>query len=442
MYRSSPLIPLLTRRSVVLLVLGAAIPLVGLIVHLPLPVTSFLLFVYLFSLLAAFLRELLRFRRALSRIVFELDAPPLLYSGERAELMVHVKNAMRAEFEMRLSTPRGVRPEVETARVIGEGIAILPILPLERGTKEWRELFVRSHFLNGFLRYQWRMTFISPLVLTVVPNYRGVVGGERTIVASGRIAQRKGASVFEGREFHSLREYVVGDDLRRVDWKRSARGDSLYIREFVPESHQRIAIAIDCGRTMATTADDRLLIEYAADGAAVLCKIASQFKDEVSLLGFNHQLLTEVPFGSGTRHEATLIKNLIDLQVGHLDSDYDLFSRWTQRLGRRSLVILLSGIVGPARLEGLRKRLLPLRGRHLPMVVFMEDREIKRIAEGPVASLKDAIRSATAVEQQREVTEQIGVLTRSGVECLHLDPKHLMQEVEVKYRALKQLGRI
>lgn len=442
--RKGIVLPLLSKRGILALAIGAIIPLLGLVGGVDLTPTLVLLTLYLAALTLRLIQEYIDFYRALRTGVVELVYPRHLFSGEEVVFkfkLAEVQN--HCVFELRLLHPPGVKAEKETVKIEGNGSASISFIPLERGVKEWQELFVRSSSRDGLLMYQWRMLLEDTLSLVVLPNYHGAAEGSRSSVQLGAIATRRALfSPINGREFHALREYAVGDDLRRVDWRRSARGESLYVREYVPESHQRLAVAIDCGRTMATTAEGRLLIEYATDGAAVLAKTASSFQDDVSILAFNHQLLARVPFGRGHQHDSLIINELVRLEVGELESDYELFSSWARALGRRSLVVLISGVTGAARIENLRMRLLSLRGRHLPLVVFMRDREIRRVAEGAAGSMRGALRIAAAIQYQRDVEQQIGVLSRSGVECLHIEPREISSALEERYRYLKQLGKI
>lgn len=48
-----------------------------------------------------------------------------------------------------------------------------------------------------------------------------------------------------GSEFHSLRDYADGDDLRQIHWRASARSETLKVREVEPEGLRRCAVALD-----------------------------------------------------------------------------------------------------------------------------------------------------------------------------------------------------
>lgn len=58
-----------------------------------------------------------------------------------------------------------------------------------------------------------------------------------------------------GTEFHSLRDYVEGDDLRQINWRASARSETLKVRQVEPDGLRRCSVTLD------TSAD-----EYSADG--------------------------------------------------------------------------------------------------------------------------------------------------------------------------------
>ncbi len=55
-------------------------------------------------------------------------------------------------------------------------------------------------------------------------------------------------------EFDELRPYVPGDDVRDIDWKASARSDSVLIKRFVSEKHHRVLLVADAGANMCALA--------------------------------------------------------------------------------------------------------------------------------------------------------------------------------------------
>lgn len=61
-----------------------------------------------------------------------------------------------------------------------------------------------------------------------------------------RKSSAKGSSV----EFSDFREYILGDDIRRIDWNAYGRSDKLYIKQFMEEKEAIFQIFIDTSRSM------------------------------------------------------------------------------------------------------------------------------------------------------------------------------------------------
>jgi uncharacterized protein (DUF58 family) len=80
--------------------------------------------------------------------------------------------------------------------------------------------------------------------------------------------------------FHALRDYVVGDDLRRIHWKSSARIGSLMVREHVDTSLPRITLLLDTRAEL----HDVDSFEFAVEAAASVVVSASRSGYPVSLV--------------------------------------------------------------------------------------------------------------------------------------------------------------
>jgi len=73
-------------------------------------------------------------------------------------------------------------------------------------------------------------------------------------------------SIYKGKSmnFENLREYVINDDVKDIDWKASARNNGLLVKQFIAEKKHNILIVIDSGGKMeANTAKGELKKELA-----------------------------------------------------------------------------------------------------------------------------------------------------------------------------------
>ena len=88
----------------------------------------------------------------------------------------------------------------------------------------------------------------------------------------------------QGTEFDTLREYVIGDDVRSIDWRASARAHDVVVRTWRPERDRRMLCLLDTGRTSAARIGDEPRLDAAIDAALLLAVLAARADDRVDLL--------------------------------------------------------------------------------------------------------------------------------------------------------------
>lgn len=96
-------------------------------------------------------------------------------------------------------------------------------------------------------------------------------------MSGNRKSVQKGSSA----EFSDFREYMPGDDLRRMDWNVYARLDKLYIRQYMEEKEAVVSVLIDTSASMDYGTDSKG--ELARDLAAVVSFLALNNMDRVFL---------------------------------------------------------------------------------------------------------------------------------------------------------------
>ncbi|MFL5605639.1 MAG: DUF58 domain-containing protein, partial [Gemmatimonadaceae bacterium] len=96
------------------------------------------------------------------------------------------------------------------------------------------------------LRYERDDRVLIAPSLAGVRRFRWLAVHQRLAAVGVRNTPRRG----EGRTFASLRDYVVGDDPRHIDWKASARRGRPISREYTIEQSQTVYLLVDAGRSM------------------------------------------------------------------------------------------------------------------------------------------------------------------------------------------------
>ena len=100
-----------------------------------------------------------------------------------------------------------------------------------------------------------------------------------------RRSKQRGQSV----EFADYRNYVVGDDLRFIDWNLYARLDKLFLRLFMEEQDLAVNIILDASSSMCCGEPEKLL--YAKKLAATLGYIALVKQNRLNLYAYQHDKL-------------------------------------------------------------------------------------------------------------------------------------------------------
>lgn len=253
----------------------------------------------------------------------------------------------------------------------------------------------------------------------------------------------------QGTEFDSLREYVVGDDVRSIDWRATARRSDVVVRTWRPERDRRVVVVLDTGRTSAgrvgvdPTARDPggwPRLDWSLDAALLLAALASRAGDHVDFLAHDRVTRAAV-FGAGRAELlSAMVTAMAPLEPALLESDYAAMAAAIRRRVRhRSLVVLLTDLNAAALQEGLLPVLPRLIARHRVIIAAVSD---PRVAE--MACRRDdlgAVYDAAAAE--RAVSERAGAasrLRRAGADVVDSLPPELAPALADRYLALKADG--
>lgn len=151
-----------------------------------------------------------------------------------------------------------------------------------------------------------------------------------------RRSKRKGESV----EFADYRNYVVGDDLRFLDWNIYARLERLLLKLFMEEEDLNVTILMDASRSMDWGDPHKGL--YVKRVAAALAYIGLVNYDRVSLYGYAGTLAHEMRGVRGRRLASQVISFLKGIPFEGVSYFAEVAKRFTLRHRGKGVVILLS----------------------------------------------------------------------------------------------------
>lgn len=281
--------------------------------------------------------------------------------------------------------------------------------------------------------------------ISVAPSL--AVGGRGGILAlqnrAGLLGMHPIRRRGEGRSFSNLRDYVIGDDPRHVDWKHSARRQKLITREFTVERGQTVFILIDSGRMMAQHVDGEVpRFERALSAALVLTSVALSGGDRVGLLTFDDTIRAFLPPASGPAALRAIRGALVGLQPTLVEPDYArAFATLAARHRTRALIVLFSDVLDPRSSRELIAQTSRASARSLPLMVALRNDALFAAAlPSDTHGSMDLYRSAAAEEVLTSREEALRRMRASGVSVIDVSPRALTTSVVNRYLEIKSRG--
>ncbi len=165
----------------------------------------------------------------------------------------------------------------------------------------------------------------------------------------------------QGSEFLKLREYVIGDSMRQIDWKASSRQGRIMSKSYEDENDQDVVFLLDCGEQMRHKEVQELAISHAnaetdlrelsyfdkvLNAVLLLAHVANKQGDRVGLMTFGGINNGEEKFIAPSKG-VSLIRHLLnetaDLAPTMQTSDYfQAAERLNKSIHKRSLVIVIT----------------------------------------------------------------------------------------------------
>ena len=330
----------------------------------------------------------------------------------------------------------------------GETVELPAVLtPTRRGTRPAVRVTVRSY---GPLRLAYRQTtrrradrMAPPWTVNVLPRFDSrkhlPEKLSRLRIIDGMVVTRGRG---QGTEFDSLREYVIGDDVRSIDWRSSARRQDVLVRTWRPERDRRVMCVLDTGRTSASRIKDEPRLDAAMDAALLLATLATHADDRVDLLAVDTQVRVAHSSGSKRTAQTRFVNALAGLEPALVETDWErVVGEVLRREKRRAMVVLFTALEPGALGEGLLPVLPLLASRHRVVLAAVHDSALDELA----ARRGDAAEVYTAAAAERTLADRRRVhaaLARNGVDVVDEPVERFASAVADAYLRLKAAGKL
>jgi len=257
--------------------------------------------------------------------------------GSRVEL-VHVMDSL--PWGLRLV--EGATEEVRELAA-GETARLRYLAQARRGLYPLPTVRIEAEDLLGYTTWNDDLPCPSPLV--VVPRFETLSGigisPRRTLPQSGTARSRRGGA---GIEFFGTREYRPGDEIRRINWKASARLSELVVTEFEEERAADVAVVLDVRDRAYPGEEAPDLLDCAARASATLCQAFLTQGHRVGLLLYGAYLDWVYP-GYGRQHGESILRELARARLGSSEVFAEISRLPTRLLRAGSQVVLVSPVL-------------------------------------------------------------------------------------------------
>lgn len=313
--------------------------------------------------------------------------------------------------------------------------------PTERGEYHFGNLNI---YASSPLRLlSKRYTFNKDVMVPTYPSYIQLRKYD-LIAFSNNLFQygvKKIRRIGHTMEFEQIKEYVSGDDIRTLNWKATAKKNSLMVNQFQDEKSQNIYMLIDKGRTMKMPFNGLSLLDYAINATLVLSNVILKKQDKAGMFTFSKKIDNRVVAERRTSQMQKILESLYNVKTDYFESDYSrLYADVKKNITQRSLLILYTNF---ETLDGLDRQLPYLKGiakNHLLVVVFFQNTELNHITNKKAETIQEIYDKVIAEKFLFEKKLIVNELKKYGIHSVLTQPENLTLDTINKYLEIKARG--
>lgn len=378
------------------------------------------------------------------RIEVSRDCPPVLSIGRSNPVQLTLTQSRGEMLTVWLRDDAAADIEVdglpETVQMTPASQALVryAFKPLSRGERQLGQVWLRWSSRMGL--WQQQRGFAVEQAVRVYPDLMAL-RTRQAWLAPGREAAAARAHRQRGgqTEFERLRDYNQDDDVRRIDWRATARRRALMVREYQLERDQRIVFALDMGRWMTAESFGIPIFDRALNATLWLGQLAVQAGDQVGLLAYDSQVRTWLAPQGGPGAMRRLVRSAFDLHASLVEAEHEIgLATLRTRLARRSLVVLFTQVLDPTRRDELVRVVRGLQPQHLPVVVSLRDESLEALATAQAWTDPDALYVRGAAASHVLERERIAIdLRQAGAIVVHERAENLSSVLVQRYLDVK-----
>ena len=368
------------------------------------------------------------------------EAPGEVFVGDRFLLELEDEGANLGQ-RVRFHWPEGLNGPAESAfgPSGGRGARLsVPVQAVRRGVWSLPKVWL-------FWPSRWQLFEFVPAPrlgadIRVVPNVRVAQSGALTTqVVSALFGMKENRAIGDGSEFHQLRDFVPGMDVKTIDWKRSARKRALVAKELRAERNHHVVLAIDNGFLMREELAGIPKIDHAVTAALAVAWAAVVGGDLVGHYAYDVKPRSFAKPEPGRAAFVRLRSWAAELDYVSRETNHTLaLTELNARTPKRSLIIIFTDFIDTTSAELMLENIGILAKRHLIIFVAIRNPDIEALVEDPPKDMSGVARIVAAdqaIAERRLVMER---LTRLGVSVIDAKPSQITGQLISAYLDIKE----
>ncbi len=194
-------------------------------------------------------------------------------------------------------------------------------------------------------------------------------------------------SVFKGQgiEFSESREYRIGDDIRSIDWKVTARFNHPYIKEFIEERDLHVYFALDVSGS-SSFGNNVSKRKKALEIVASLMFAALKNNDNVGVFLFTDSIELFIPARKGRKHVLKAISKIVGFKSQSMNTNLSASLEYISKvIHKRSIVFVVSDFFD----DDFQHPLKILKNKHDVIALRVIDKREQEIPDIGLIELED-----------------------------------------------------
>lgn len=403
---------------------------------------------YLFYIFIIFtLVDFLMLFSSKNKLKAERILPEKLSNGDENEIILNFENNYTFPIHLKIIDEIPIQFQIRNFELIKKlkvrekGSQNYFIRPTERGEYQFGALNTYVSTIFGLVSRK-----NSYNIGQTIPNYPSFIQLRKydLLAFSNKLFNyglKKIRRIGHTMEFEQIKDYVIGDDIRTINWKATAKKGSLMVNQFQDEKSQNVYMIIDKGRVMKMPFNGLSLLDYAINATLVLANVILKKNDKAGMFTFSKKVENRIIAERRQNQMHLFLENLYNIKTNFFESDYSrLYVDIKKNVNHRSLFLLYTNF---ETLDGLNRQLPYLKGiakNHLLVVVFFKNTELKDLIHKKPENIQDIYDKVIAEKFDFEKRLIVNELRKYGIYSVLTEPENLTLDTINKYLEIKARG--